>query len=164
MVTAALKFSSSNDNTVSSYTSPDAGRIDVLNVLNWHEAHDEYEWPDFTHMGFDFSQTMRFRRALVNDALVALEKAGNIRITSEPGVLGTPQSGVVVEGKRAGADGKCAKPFRVMCRVLKIQQVTDAWPSVNANASARTAPTSMLPPRARTSSRQTSFLRRACGA
>jgi hypothetical protein len=120
MVTAALKFSSSNDNTVSSYTSPDAGRIDVLNVLNWHEAHDEYEWPDFTHMGFDFSQTMRFRRALVNDVFVALQKAGNIRITREPGVLGTPQSGVAVGGKRAGADGKCAKPFRVMCRVLKI--------------------------------------------
>jgi hypothetical protein len=118
MVTAALKVSSSTNNTVSSYTTPDAGRIDVLNVLNWHEAHDEYAWPDFTGMGFDFAQAMRFRRALVNDVFVALQKAGYVRITGEPGVLGTPQSG----SKRSGVIGECeslqgafsANPFRAV--------------------------------------------------
>jgi hypothetical protein len=107
MVTAALKFSNSSDNVNSSYPTPDSGCIDVLNVLNWHEAHDEYEWPDFTKMGFDFSQAMRFRRALVNDVFVALQRAGNIRITGEPGVLGTPQSGLAAGGKRTGASSEC---------------------------------------------------------
>jgi hypothetical protein len=72
MVTASLQFSCSSDAPVSSYTTPDAGRLDVLNVLNWYEAHDEYEWPDFNKLGLDFAQTMRFRRALVNDVFVAL--------------------------------------------------------------------------------------------
>ncbi|KAG9185809.1 hypothetical protein G6011_07140 [Alternaria panax] len=79
MVTASLKFSCSSDAPVLSYTTPDAGRLDVLNL------------------GLDFAQAMRFRRALVNDVFVALEKAGIIDITSETGVLGTPWSS---SGKR----------------------------------------------------------------
>ncbi|RYN20962.1 hypothetical protein AA0121_g11481 [Alternaria tenuissima] len=100
MVTASLKFSRSKDAPVSLYTTPDAGRLDVLNVLNWHEAHDDYEWPDFIQLGHDFTQAMRFRRGLVNDIFLALEKAGVIKITGESGVLGTPQSSAVK--RRAG--------------------------------------------------------------
>ena len=126
MVTASLKFSCSNDAPVS-YTTPDAGRLGVLNVLNWHEAHDDYEWPDFIQLGHDFTQgalfialpgtrvdghdftqAMRFRRGLVNDVFLALEKAGVIKITGEPGVLGTPQSSAVK--RRAGVSGRCRTP------------------------------------------------------
>ena len=107
MVTASLKFSCSNDAPVS-YTTPDAGRLGVLNVLNWHEAHDDYEWPDFIQLGHDFPQAMRFRRGLVNDVFLALEKAGVIKITGEPGVLGTPQSSAVK--RRAGVSGRCRTP------------------------------------------------------
>lgn len=101
MVAAALKFSSSHDAEVSIYPSGDAGRLEVLNALNWHEAHGEYEWPDFT--GFDFAQAMRFRRALVNDVFGALEKAGRVKIAGEqaPVGLATPQN----SGKRAGENG-----------------------------------------------------------
>jgi hypothetical protein len=97
MVTAALKFAS-DEKTHITYTSPDEARLDVLNTLNWFEAHSEYAWPDFSGMRYDFSQTMRFRRALVTDVVVALRMAGNIRIgrEGEVGVLRTPESGVVV--------------------------------------------------------------------
>ncbi|KAF2133791.1 hypothetical protein P153DRAFT_380969 [Dothidotthia symphoricarpi CBS 119687] len=92
MVTAALKFAS-DEKTSTGYTIADEARLDILNTLNWYEAHAEYEWPDFSKSGFDFAQTMRLRRALVNDVYLALQKAGNIRITGQPGVLGTPESG-----------------------------------------------------------------------
>jgi hypothetical protein len=146
MVTAALKFSSSNNNTSSSYTTPDASRIDVLNILNWHEAHDEYEWPSFTNIGFDSAQAMRFRRAFVNDVFVALQKVGNIRITSEPGVLGTPQVVWLWETRGQVPTVSFTALFRAMFRVVygRTQYVADAWPSPSANASARTAPISML--------------------
>lgn len=104
MVTASLKFSCSSDAPVSSYTTPDAGRLDVLNVLNWYEAHDDYEWPDFNKLGLDFAQTMRFRPALVNDVFVALQKAGVIKLTGEPGVLGLPQSSA--DKRKVGANGE----------------------------------------------------------
>lgn len=103
MVSAALKFSSANASLVT-YSSPDASRLDILNTLNWHEAHDEYAWPDFHALGFDFSQTMRLRRALVNDVFVALQKAGVVRVRGEKvgGGLGTPDSA----RKRDGTGGK----------------------------------------------------------
>ena len=101
MVAAALKFSSSHDTEVSIYSSGDAGCLEVLNVLNWQEAHGEYEWPEFA--GFDFAQAMRFRRALVNDVFVALEKAGNVKVVREQAaaVLATPQN----SKKRANESG-----------------------------------------------------------
>jgi hypothetical protein len=105
MVTAALKFAS-DEKTPITYTSHDEARLDVLNTLNWFEAHSEYEWPDFARQGFDFSQAMRFRRALVTDVFIALQKAGNVRIGSKLGVLGTPESGIVVRSAKRGANGE----------------------------------------------------------
>ena len=111
MVTAALKFCSDATSSATSYTTADSARLDILKTLNWYEAHDEYEWPDFSSMGFDFSQAMRFRRALVSDVFVALQKAGNVRVSGEVGVFGTPESvrgrgvkrsGVVIGGKFSG--------------------------------------------------------------
>lgn len=72
-----------------------------------YEAQDEYERPDFTKFGFDFTQTMRFRRVLVNDVFTALQKAGAVRVTGEPG---TPRSGVG-NGKRVSVDGACREAF-----------------------------------------------------
>jgi len=91
MVTAALKFASDQPASVT-YASADEARLEILNTLNWYEAHAEYEWPEFSRLGCDFSQAMRFRRALVNDVFVALKKAGNVRV-NEAGGVGTPDSG-----------------------------------------------------------------------
>lgn len=59
-------------------------------------------------MGYDFSQAMRFRRALVSDVFVALEKAKHVRVTDEAGMLSTPQSvrsrGVRRGGTAAGGE------------------------------------------------------------
>ncbi|RMZ73442.1 hypothetical protein GMOD_00007950 [Pyrenophora seminiperda CCB06] len=112
MVAAVLKFSSSADGAVSSYFSPDAGRLDLLDVLNWHEAYGEYEWPDFISaiLGYDFTRAMVFRCVLVSDVFVALEKTGMVMIVSQEalGVLGTPSS----SGKRAGEQRKQVAIFR----------------------------------------------------
>ncbi|KAK1917306.1 hypothetical protein P3342_000019 [Pyrenophora teres f. teres] len=78
VVVAALKFLSSRDAAVLTYTSSDGACMDVLNVLNRHEAHGEYEWPAFS--GYGFAQAMRIRRALVNDVFVALEKTGRVAL------------------------------------------------------------------------------------
>lgn len=103
MVAAALKFAL-DDKSATIYTVADEARIDILNILNWYEAHEEYNWPNFTHSGFDFAQAMRLRRALVSDVFVALQKAGNVQITGQPGVLGTPEHEGRVRGtKRNGA-------------------------------------------------------------
>jgi hypothetical protein len=65
----------------------DEAKHDILRTLNWLEAHNEYEWPDFgAHFGFD--QVMRLRRVLVSDIYTTLERAGHISI----GGLGTPDS------------------------------------------------------------------------
>jgi hypothetical protein len=77
MVTAALKLAS-DEKTPVTYSTPDEARLDILNTLNWFEAHSEYKWPDFTGLGFDFSQAMRLRRALINDFSTSLEKSGNV--------------------------------------------------------------------------------------
>ncbi|KAF1849014.1 uncharacterized protein K460DRAFT_280436, partial [Cucurbitaria berberidis CBS 394.84] len=116
MVAAALKFSS-DTSPVISYKTPDEGRLDILKTLNWFEAHDEYEWPDFSRLGYDFSQAMRFRRALVNDLFVALHKVGHIKITGEAGVMGTPDSvRGVRETKRTGADSKRMTERKRRCK------------------------------------------------
>jgi hypothetical protein len=78
MVTAALKCAS--ERLPATYASQDDARFQILNSLNWFEAHDEYEWPDFTSFNYDFSQVMRLRRALVQDIFSALEQAGNLKI------------------------------------------------------------------------------------
>jgi hypothetical protein len=72
MVIAAFKISSAYESRATIFITPDVGRFNVLNTLNHLEAHDEYQWPDYTGLGFDFTQTMRLRRALVNDVFVAL--------------------------------------------------------------------------------------------
>ena len=87
MVTAALKYAS-DEKLAATYTSHDEAKHSILKTLNWYEAHDEYEWPDFSRLGFDFSQAMRLRRGLVQDVSNALEQAGNIKIT----IHGTPDS------------------------------------------------------------------------
>ncbi|KAF2846215.1 hypothetical protein T440DRAFT_458869 [Plenodomus tracheiphilus IPT5] len=117
MVTASLKFNSANTR-MSTYPTPDAARLDILNTLNWFEAHDEYAWPDFTARGFDFNQAMRFRRALVNDVFAGLQKAGTVRITSETGGLATPNSerGRDVRG-RVG-DGSSMAERKRQCKRL----------------------------------------------
>lgn len=87
MVTAALKCAS-DEKVYAMHASPDDAKHCILKTLNWFEAHDEYEWPDFSRWKFDFSQAMRLRRALVQDVFNALQKAGSIKI----GVPGTPDS------------------------------------------------------------------------
>ncbi|CAO2650208.1 Nn.00g015000.m01.CDS01 [Neocucurbitaria sp. VM-36] len=91
LVTAALKFSSDTSPSIG-YLTPDEGRLDILKTLNWYEAHDEYEWPDFSTMSYDFNQAMRFRRALVNDVFIALQKAGYIKDQADPGASAPPNS------------------------------------------------------------------------
>ena len=66
--------------------------------MSRYEAHAEYAWPDFTTLRYGFGQTMRFRRTLVTDVVGALRKAGRVRIVSGPGVLGAPDSSVVIRG------------------------------------------------------------------
>lgn len=102
MVAAALKFASYEKAPVR-YTTSDEARLDILNTLNWYEAHSEYEWPNFLDIGFDFSQAMRLWRALVNDVFVALQKAGNVRVSDDLGAFATPDSGIVRATKRSVA-------------------------------------------------------------
>jgi DNA-binding MltR family transcriptional regulator len=102
MVTAAVKFSSSTNHDISIYNTSDAARWDILNVLNWLEAHNEYAWPESTKPGLEFSQAMRFRRALVSDVFAALEKANSIRVTGEDGMPGTPQSEGSIRKRTSG--------------------------------------------------------------
>lgn len=57
-------------------------------------------------MRYDFSQAMRFRRALINDVFLALQKAGHIKeVFAAPGAPGTPSSAQQC-GKRIGTSSK----------------------------------------------------------
>lgn len=103
MVTAALKFAS-DDKTRTSYAPADEARLEILKTLNWYEAHSEYEWPNFTLMGFDFNQSMRFCRALVEDVFILLQKSGKVKIGARVDGLGTPDSERGRTSKR-GANG-----------------------------------------------------------
>lgn len=86
------------------HASPDEAKHAILNILNWLEAHDEYDWPDLSRMNFDFSQVMRLRRALVQDVFNALRQAGNLKIV----VPGTPDSVAdASRTRRRGVDGEC---------------------------------------------------------
>jgi hypothetical protein len=87
MVTAALKCAS-DERFPTTHVSQDEARFQILKSLNFFEAHNEYEWPDFTSFHYDFSQVMRLRRALVQDVFNALEKAGNLSVS----IPGTPDS------------------------------------------------------------------------
>ncbi|KAI8931035.1 hypothetical protein NX059_012046 [Plenodomus lindquistii] len=115
MVTAALKFSSANTRP-STYPTPDSARLEILNTLNWYEAHSEYAWPDFTALGFDFSQAMRFRRALVNDVFSAMQQAGTVRINAEVGGLATPVSDGGRRTRSRGRDGETLAARKRQCK------------------------------------------------
>ncbi|EOA87539.1 uncharacterized protein SETTUDRAFT_47278 [Exserohilum turcica Et28A] len=104
MITAAVKFSSARAHeSTTTYATPDAARMDILNLLNWYEAHADYAWPDFSSLGFDFSLAMRWRRALVNDVYIALKKSGTVRIAAECELPSTPLIRVAC-GKRSSSD------------------------------------------------------------
>jgi hypothetical protein len=109
MVAAALKYAAHVKMPVV-HASPDDAKYDILETLNWLEAHEEYDWPDFSRHNFDFAQVMRLRRALVNDVFGALQKAGNIRI----GTLGTPDSvGDSRRQRRPDYDGEYAQELHL---------------------------------------------------
>jgi hypothetical protein len=76
------------------YASGDTCKLDILNALNYAEAHGTYTWPDFPGLGHNFSESMRFRRALVHDVFAALKTGGSIR------VLGLPQLGALSSSAR----------------------------------------------------------------
>ena len=101
MVTAALRISLDIPRE-KPYTTSGEGHFDVLNTLNWYEAQKEYTWPDFSDMGADFTQTMRFRRQLVTDVFAAMQKAGHVRVRASQATLGTPDSSRERKEKRAG--------------------------------------------------------------
>lgn len=109
MVTAALKFAEKNKEIVS-YPTADEARIDILNSLSFCEAHDQYQWPDFSKLHFDFDQTMRLRRSLVNNVFIALQRSGNINIVVSAESVGTPES------RAEGVAEDCAPGKDTCCR------------------------------------------------
>lgn len=92
------------------YPSENEGKLLILKNLNFHEAHDDYVWPDFTSLGFDFANNMRLRRALVHDVYVALEKSGRLHVGPQQVV--TPSRSSQRSGKRAVPGGESIQgPF-----------------------------------------------------
>lgn len=103
-VTAALKCALDGKLAVN-HLSHDEAKHAVLKCLSWYEAHDEYEWPDFSRLRYDFAQVMRLRRELVKDVQDALERAGSIKIT----VPGTPDSlAGGLRTRRSDGAGQCS--------------------------------------------------------
>jgi len=96
MVTAALKCAG-DERTALAYITADEAKYSILKTLNWFEAHNEYEWPDFAGLNYSFDQVMRLRRALVADVYTALQKAGNIKL----GVHGMPESNAGTRRRRS---------------------------------------------------------------
>ncbi|KAF1349249.1 hypothetical protein EJ07DRAFT_141031, partial [Lizonia empirigonia] len=97
-VIAALKFALDESATLT-YVTPDEAKHSILKTLNWFEAHDEYEWPDFSDRNYDFAQVMRLRRALVQDVFNALQQANQVK-------TGVPDSVTVVRrGDRSHGEG-----------------------------------------------------------
>jgi hypothetical protein len=82
MLDAALKVVSDEAMPLR-YQSDNEGKLLILKTLNYYEAHDDYAWPDFMALGFDFENNMRLRRALVHDVYVALEKNGRLRVSPQ---------------------------------------------------------------------------------
>jgi hypothetical protein len=101
---AAIKIAKEEDRASVRYGSQDKGKLDTMRTLNFFEAHDEYVWPDFSALGFDFTQTMRLRRALVNDVFAALMKSGIIVVGEVTPGMGTPDS--VIGARRAAGCGE----------------------------------------------------------
>lgn len=99
-VIAALKFAL-DENATLTYVTPDEAKHSILKTLNWFEAHDEYEWPDFSDRNYDFAQVMRLRRALVQDVFNALQQANQVK-------TGVPDSVTVVRRGIAPAAKVCA--------------------------------------------------------
>ncbi|KAL6707262.1 hypothetical protein ACN47E_004250 [Coniothyrium glycines] len=92
---AALAFSKNTSKSCPKiFTSTDDGCLNVFNTLNWLEVHDEYSWPDFTDLGYDFNKAIQLRRTLVSDVLAALQEAGTASIANEPDTLATPERSV----------------------------------------------------------------------
>lgn len=108
----AARLFTSDDKMSTNYKDSDDARMAILNTLNWFEAHAEYKWPDFARVRLDFSQIMRFRRALVSDVFVSLQRAGKVRISRGEGGLGTPNSVAERVGKRKSGAGKYHKNER----------------------------------------------------
>ncbi|KAF3035298.1 hypothetical protein E8E12_003005 [Didymella heteroderae] len=108
MVTAAVKCLS-DEQLPTTFASHDEARYRILKCLNFFEAHNEYEWPDFTSFRYDFSQAMRLRRALVQDVFNALEKAGTLSIRGP----GTTDSN---EGRRQAPQSDGAGRTRITNR------------------------------------------------
>jgi hypothetical protein len=105
MVVAAVKFAREQETTI--FSTPDKAKLEILNLLNWLEAHGEYEWPDFQKDGLDFVQAMRLRRALVGDLFVALKQEGNMKVATTPGETVASESGQDVQiGKRSRSKRK----------------------------------------------------------
>jgi hypothetical protein len=100
MVVAAVKFAREQETTI--FSTPDKAKLEILNLLNWLEAHGEYEWPDFQQDGLDFVQAMRLRRALVGDLFVALKQEGNMKAAPTSGETAASESAQDVQaGKRS---------------------------------------------------------------
>ncbi|KAF2655427.1 hypothetical protein K491DRAFT_716241 [Lophiostoma macrostomum CBS 122681] len=92
------------------YVSEDAGKLDILNALNYEEAHDTYTWPDFSALGHNFAESMRFRRALVHDVFATLKTGGSIRVVGSP-QLSTPNSST----KKRQGSGVCGNEKKRVC-------------------------------------------------
>lgn len=95
MVDAALRATREKTLPIQ-YESDDEGKMETLNALNLYEAGEEYAWPDFSSLGYDFVQTMRLRFSLIEDVFTALVKTGDIVVRLEAPV--TP--GSAADGKK----------------------------------------------------------------
>ncbi|KAF2787580.1 hypothetical protein K505DRAFT_367230 [Melanomma pulvis-pyrius CBS 109.77] len=83
------------------YTSNDAGKLEeILKTLKFYEAHDKYNWPDFSSLGYDFTQTMRLGQSLIHDVYEALHNGG---IHVEPRLVTLESS--EMERKSGAQDG-----------------------------------------------------------
>lgn len=104
MVTAALKVASDAQKSPATYPTTDTARLDILDTLNWYEAHREYAWPDFIVLGYSFSEAMRLRRQLVSDVEIALGKSGNLRVGRSDVVMRMVSPESMVGGKRSAGE------------------------------------------------------------
>jgi hypothetical protein len=137
---AAIKIAKEEDRAPVRYGSQDKGKLDTMRTLNFFEAHDEYVWPDFSALGFDFAQTMRLRRALVNDVFAALMKSGIIVVGEVTPGIGTPDS--VIGARRAAGHGEplyhtAYRQFLLTTQVLALVSVSARETRLTARMMAR---------------------------
>ncbi|ORY13992.1 hypothetical protein BCR34DRAFT_586035 [Clohesyomyces aquaticus] len=130
MVSAAIK-AIADERSPLTYASEDEGKMDVNKTMNFYEAHDEYQWPHFLKMNFDFNLTMRLRRALVTDVFVALQKNGSVVV--QPSGLGTPESST--RGKKRTSQAKENKRAKRICQKQETQFVDEAEDSSDNSSS-----------------------------